>query len=179
MPEHINGNKNSNGKMHPPERSLRSREMSEVISVKPGFIVNWGMFIMLFIVVAAILLTAFIKVPDTISTNITIAATTEESSGTYHGWATIPAGTARNIQEGQKVFVTVNDKKEDGVTEGIIESITAPTGNNDYRVNISFKSKGYVTGSTSAKAAINTGQQSLLNKLFTNLVPSFKNKQED
>lgn len=178
MPEKINGNKSSNGKIHPSNRSLRSREMSEVISVKPGFIVNWGMFIMLFLVMAAILLTAFIKVPDTVNMNITLSDPITGDSNTYHGWANIPAGTAGKIQQGQQVFVTINDQKDSGVAEGRIESIAVPAGSNDYRINISFQSKSPVTGNNSAKAAINTGQQSLLNRLFANLVPSFKNKQE-
>ncbi len=179
MPEHINGNKADHGKIHPSNRSLRSREMSEVISVKPGFIVNWGMFIMLFMVIAAILLTAFIKVPDTTSMNITLSDTITNDSNRYHGWANVPPKSGEVIRVGQKAYITINDLKDNNITEGKVESIAALSAGKGYRINISFPYSSTINaGSAVAKAAINTGEQSLLNRLFANLVPSFKNKQE-
>ena len=170
MTEPINGNKQHNGKAYTQNRELRSSEISEVISVKPGFIVNWGMFIILILMAGAALLAAFIKVPGNIDVNITFTDSSPADRGSHHAWANIPAGSAAGIQPGEAVYVIDADKKNDKVPAGKIASVASNGPGGAYRVNISFPYHAGITGSNaSAKAVIHTGEQSLLNKLFTNL----------
>lgn len=182
MPAHINGNKTAAEKMQPANRSLRSREMNEVISIKPGFIINWGMYIMLVIFCIVVFLTTFMKFPETVNIDVNISnASAINNTGEYLASGTTLLKSGKTIQAGQKVFLQLPGNN---TFEGSVESVSV-SADSSYKVFISIPyqffsnySKQSEEGrSISAKAGIRVGEHTLFDRLFANLLPSLKNKE--
>lgn len=180
MPTPINGNKNAAGKIQPANRSLRSRDMNEVIAVKPGFIINWGMYVMLAIFCAAIFLTRFMKFPETVNVDVLIRDTASaNNTGKFLATGHIRLKNGESIQAGQKVFLQLPGKENTKMPQANVESVGAASADSGHTLIIAIREtliSGYNLP-VSAKATIRVGEQTLFNKLFANLLPAFKKKE--
>lgn len=176
----INGNKTTAEKMQPANRSLRSREMNEVISVRPGFIINWGMYIMLGIFCIVIFLTTFMKFPETVNVDVSINNTSAVNNpGKYIASGNVRLKAGESIKPGQKAFLQLGNQENIKLVEGNVASVSTLSADSGYTITISIPQQtgqGY-NQPVSAKASINVGKHTLFNRLFANLLPSFKKKE--
>lgn len=176
----INGNKTTAEKMQPANRSLRSHEMNEVISVRPGFIINWGMYIMLAIFCIVIFLTTFMKFPETVNVDVSISNTSAVNNpGKYMASGNVRLKTGESIKTGQKVFLQLGNQEDIKLVEGNVASVSTLSTDSGYAITILIPYQPVSDHSqpVSAKASINVGKYTLFNRLFANLLPSFKKKE--
>ncbi|MFT3980946.1 MAG: hypothetical protein QM687_10785 [Ferruginibacter sp.] len=154
-------------------RSIRSRAISEVISVKPGFIISWGMYVMLIVFIAAFILSAFVQFPDTVVVDLQLEHT---GSNQYLAKGTIAEKNAGVIQPGQLAVARQETSGHTIMLQGAVQSVNKSSADSGYRVNIMLtaaQDNKWAVGET-ARATISTGEHSLLSRLFGNRLTIFK-----
>lgn len=144
-----------------------SRELLEVISHRPHWIVRKGLILIGCILITVLIIASFVRYPEHIRTTLKIVSTSSKKQ--FYGEILLPQPQSVRIKKGQEVIITLgSSKKETQFVTGTV-SFISPVIQDDQRCKV------YVTLRTNqhpyqhnliCKAQIITGDQQLLEKLL-------------